>query len=224
MCFFSLTFLHLRCVYTHSCLFLYLGHFCFSYYFTSISVIPLLLPLSRFSRVWLCGTPQTAVHQAPPSLGFSRQEHWSGLPFPSPMHESEKWKWSHSVVSDSGTLWTAAYQAPPSMGFSMARLLEWGAIAFSPVIPLIHPFSRWSSQSRDRTRVSCICRHILYQLSHKGSPRMLEWVAYPFSSGSSWPRNRTRVSCVVGRFFTNWAMRKAVLVMSFTLKQYCICI
>ena len=41
-----------------------------------------------------------AAHQAPPSLGFSRQEHWSGLPFPSLMHESEKWKWSHSVVSD----------------------------------------------------------------------------------------------------------------------------
>ena len=41
-----------------------------------------------------------AAHQAPPSLGFSRQEHWSGLPFPSPMHESEKWKWSHSVMSD----------------------------------------------------------------------------------------------------------------------------
>ena len=57
--------------------------------------------LSRFSHVWPCATPQTAAHQAPPSLGFSRQEHWSGLPFPSPMHESEKWKWSHSVVSDS---------------------------------------------------------------------------------------------------------------------------
>ena len=41
-----------------------------------------------------------AAHQAPPSLGFCRQEHWSGLPFPSPMQESEKWKWSHSVVSD----------------------------------------------------------------------------------------------------------------------------
>ena len=38
--------------------------------------------------------------QIPPSLGFSRQEHWSGLPFPSPMHESGKWKWSRSVVSD----------------------------------------------------------------------------------------------------------------------------
>ena len=41
-----------------------------------------------------------AAHQAPASLGFSRQEYWSGLPFSSPMHESEKWKWSCSVVSD----------------------------------------------------------------------------------------------------------------------------
>ena len=61
----------------------------------------LLLLLSRFSRVRLCATPETSAHQAPPSLGFSRQEHWSGLPFPSPMHEGEKWKWSRSVVSDS---------------------------------------------------------------------------------------------------------------------------
>ena len=60
-----------------------------------------LLLLSRFSRVRLCVTPQTAAHQAPSSLGFSRQEHWSGLPFPSPMHESEKSKWSRSVLSDS---------------------------------------------------------------------------------------------------------------------------
>ena len=42
-----------------------------------------------------------ASHQAPLSLGFSRQEHWSGLSFPSPLHESEKWKRSRSVVSDS---------------------------------------------------------------------------------------------------------------------------
>ena len=49
------------------------------------------------------------------------------------------------------------------------------------------------------------CRHILYQLSHQGSPRILEWVAYPFSWGSSWPRNWTRVSCIAGRFFTSWA-------------------
>ena len=52
--------------------------------------VVLLLLLSHFSRVRLCATPETAAHQASPSLGFSRQEHWSGLPFPSPMHESEK--------------------------------------------------------------------------------------------------------------------------------------
>ena len=50
----------------------------------------LLLLLSCFSRVQLCATPRMAAHQAPLSLGFSKQEHWSGLPFPSPMHESEK--------------------------------------------------------------------------------------------------------------------------------------
>ena len=61
----------------------------------------LLLLLSRFSRVQLCVTPQTAAYQAPPSLGFSRQEHWSGLPFPYPMHENEKLKWSCSIMSDS---------------------------------------------------------------------------------------------------------------------------
>ena len=46
----------------------------------------LLLLLSRFSHVRLCETPQRAAHRAPLSLGFSRQEHWSGMPFPSPMH------------------------------------------------------------------------------------------------------------------------------------------
>ena len=49
-----------------------------------------LLLLSRFSRVRLCATPEMAAHQALPSLGFSRQEHWDGLPFPFPVHEREK--------------------------------------------------------------------------------------------------------------------------------------
>ena len=85
-----------------------------------------MLLLSHFSRVWLCATP---------ALGFSRQEHWSGLPFPSPVHKNEKWKWCCSVMSRVFTTpWTAAYQAPPSMGFSR-RILEWGAIAFSKEVP-----------------------------------------------------------------------------------------
>ena len=53
------------------------------------------------------------------------------------------------------------------------------------------------------------CRRILYQLSHKGSSRILEWVAYPFSSGSSHPRNQAGVSCIAGGFFTNQAIREA---------------
>ena len=57
--------------------------------FLGVYLLLLLLLLSLFSRVRLCVTPQTAAHQAPPSLGFSRREHWSGLPFPSPVHESE---------------------------------------------------------------------------------------------------------------------------------------
>ena len=55
------------------------------------------------------------------------------------------------------------------------------------------------------------CRQILYQLSHKGSSRVLEWVAYPFSSRSSQPRNRTRVSFIASIIFTNWAIREAFL-------------
>ena len=50
---------------------------------------------------------------------------------------------------------------------------------------------------------------ILYQLSHQGSPRILEWVAYLFSSGYSRPRNWTEVSCITGGFFTSWATRQA---------------
>ena len=68
-----------------------LGHLTTSKNF-SLLILLLLLLLSHFSRVRLCATP---------SLGFSRQEHWSGLPFPSPVHKSEKWKWSRSVMSDS---------------------------------------------------------------------------------------------------------------------------
>ena len=67
------------------------------------------------------------------------------------------------------------------------------------------------------------CRRILYQLSHKGSPRILEWVAYPFSSGSSQPRNWTGVSCFAGRFYTNWVTREAPTVVEFLSFSVCIC-
>ena len=52
----------------------------------------LLLLLSRFSRVRLCATPYTAAHQAPLSMGFSRQKYWSGVPLPSPHIYAENTK------------------------------------------------------------------------------------------------------------------------------------
>ena len=89
----------------------------------------LLLLLSHFSRVRLYATPYTAAHQAPPSLGFSRLEHWSGLPFPSPMHESES-----EVAQSCLTLRDPMDCSPPGSSFHgifQARVLEWRAIAFS---------------------------------------------------------------------------------------------
>ena len=75
-----------------------------------------------------------------PSLGFSRQEYWSGLPFPSPVQESEKVKVkSLSCVQPSVTPWTAAFQAPPSMGFS--RQEYWSGVPLpSPRLTPSHYF------------------------------------------------------------------------------------
>ena len=80
-----------------------------------------------------------------PSLGFSRQEHLSGLPFPSPMHESKKWKWKWSCVRLLGTPWTAAHQAPLSMGFS--RQEYWSGVPLpSPMFDLPPPKTKGSLQ------------------------------------------------------------------------------
>ena len=91
----------------------------------------LLLLLSRFSRVQLCAIPETAAHQAPLSLGFSRQEHWSGLPFPSPMHEVK----SESEVAQScptpSDPMDCSLPGSSVHGIFQARVLEWGAIVFS---------------------------------------------------------------------------------------------
>ena len=113
------------------------------------------------SRVQLFATPWTIAYQAPPSMGFSRQEYWSGVPLPSPKHESEKWKWSHSVVSDS---WRPH-------GLQPSRLLHpWdfpgkstgvGAIAFSIPFPTAGDFP--NLKVKPASPASLLhCRQILY--------------------------------------------------------------
>ena len=99
----------------------------------------MLLLLSRFSRVRLCATPKTAAHEAPPSLGFSRQEH-TGVGCHC-LLQCRKVK-SESEVAEScrllATPWTAAHQAPPSMGFS--RQEYWSGV------PLPSPTPRYTPQ------------------------------------------------------------------------------
>ena len=104
--------------------------------------------------------------------------------------ESER----RSVVSDSVTPWTihSPWNSPgQNIGVCSLSLLQgiFPTQGSNPGLP--H------------------CRQILDQLSHKGSPGILEWVAYPVPSGSFLPRNRTGVSCIAGRFFNNWVIREA---------------
>ena len=115
------------------------------------------------------------------------------------MCESPLWKWSesesHSVVFNSlGPLglYSPRYSPGQNTGVGSCSLLQgiFPTQGSNPGFPL--------------------CRRILYQLSHQGSPGILEWVPYPFSSQSSWPGNQTRVSCIAGGFFTSWASKVAL--------------
>ena len=92
----------------------------------------------------LCN-PTGAAHQAPLSLGFSRQEHWSGLPFPSPVHERKSESEVVNHIRLLATPWTAADQAPPSKGIS--RQEYWNGL------PLPSPMTNLESilKSRDIT-------------------------------------------------------------------------
>ena len=114
---------------------------------TLFLLLLLLLLLRCFSRVRLCATPELAAHQAPPSLGFSRQEHWSGLPFLSPMM---KVKSENEVAQSCPT--------PSDLlsvhGICQARVLEWGAIAFSD----------YSCYTYVNNQVNCLEVDVFYNL------------------------------------------------------------
>ena len=99
-----------------------------------VQLLLLLMLLSRFRRVRLCVTPQTAAHQAPLSLGFSRQEHWSGLRY---LLQCMKVKSEGEVAQSCPTLSNPMDCSLPGSfihGIFQARVLEWGATAFSASI------------------------------------------------------------------------------------------
>ena len=126
-----------------------------------------------------CPTPCDPIDGSPPgspSLGLSRQEHWSGLPFPSPMHESEKWKGSRSVVSDSSRhhgLQPTRTLRPPGFpgkrtGVGCHHLLHLlGCLVNKPSHcykpRCLRVLSFWASGKRT-SREPCSCFHLFFQL------------------------------------------------------------
>ena len=110
----------------------------------------LLLLLSRFSRVRLC-EPRDGSPLGSHLPGISRQELWSGLPFLSPMHESEAWKWKMKMKSLSRvqvfeTPWTAALPGSSVLEILQAKVLEWVTM----------PYSSGSSRPGGRTHNSYV--------------------------------------------------------------------
>ena len=104
-------------------------------YWGMLLLLLLLLLLSRFSRVWLLATPWTAAYQAPPSMGFSGQQYWSGVPLPSPTYcVAAAAAAAAKSLQSCPTLCDPIDGSPPGFsvhGIFQARILEWGAIAFS---------------------------------------------------------------------------------------------
>ena len=141
-------------------------------------------------RFWLmdCWDKSTVFVQSLSCVQLCDAMDCSMPSFPVLHYLPEKEKWTLlSCVWLFATPWSIVH------GILQTRILEW--IAFLQGI--------FPTQGLNPGLPHC--RQILYQLSHKGRPRIQEWVAYPFSSGSSQCRNQTRVSCIVGGFFTNWA-------------------
>ena len=122
------------------------------------------------------------------SMSIYNRDHCPHMP--SPISESE----SHSVVFES--LWRHRLYSP------------WNSPGQNTVVGNLSRLQGiFPTQGSNPGLL--LCRWILYQLNHQGSPKILEWVASPFSSRSSWPRNRIGVSRIAGGFHTNWAIREA---------------
>ena len=141
--------------------------------------------------------------------GIAKSQPWMGHWITTVvMHENcvrfQKWSETCSVMSNS--LWLCGLYSPRNSPGQ-----DTGVDSFS-LLQGIFP-----TQGSDPGLLHW--RWILYQLSHKGSPRTLEWVTYPFSRGSSWPRDRTGVSCIAGRFFTNWAIREKYFQIIYPIRS-----
>ena len=161
-------------------------------------------------------TPWTEAYQAPPSMGFSRQECWSGLPFPSPGDLPDP-----GIKPGSPSLQAEALLSEPpgkSILLCLHRLnwvikeKEYGSQHCSLL--------KWSEVTQ---LCLTLCDPMDCTILHSSvhgifQARVLEWVAVSFSRGSSRPRDQTQVSCTVGRCFTIWATREVFIIRETQVK------
>ena len=211
----------------------------FNFFFIFYYWVGRVMDVCCVSATQLCPNllklPWTVAHQSPLSMGFSRQD-WYGLSFPSPADLPNPGSNSFFL----GLLHWQADSLPlcplgiPKSPWYILDKMKWIEVKVAQPCLTLRPhglYSPWNSQGQN-TGVSSLsllqgifpthglnpgllhCRPILYQLRYKGSPIILEWVAYPFSSGSSWPRNRSGVSCTAGGYLTNWAIREVKMIFS----------
>ena len=162
----------------------------------------LKVKVKLLSHVQLFATPWTVTYQAPLTMGFSRQEYWSGLPLPSPLPPLKS---ENEVTQSCLTLCKRAIR----------DVIDW--------LPAVPSESRiWGVTPGEFHSVLCLVAHSCLTLcdltdySPPGSSvreilqaRIQEWVVMPSSRGSAQPRDRTQVSGIAGGFFTIWASRKA---------------
>ena len=144
--------------------------------------------VQSLSHVQLFGTPWTAGCQA--SLSITNSQSLLKLMCITSVISSHHLILCHPTISSSVIPFSSCLQSlPASRSLPMSQFFvsggqSIGVAALAPVLPM--NIQDWF---------------------HKGSPRILEWIAYHFSRQSSRPRNRTRVSGIAGGFFTNWAIR-----------------
>ena len=161
-------------------------------------------------------------------MGFSRQEYWSGLPFPSPGDLPDPGIKPRSPAWEADTLTSE----PPLPGIKPESPALQGDVAHETQIqetlklyvPLYYKMGEaylakthkvtvnyLSCLSRVKVAQSCLTLSdpMDYILHGILQARILEWVAFPFSRGSSQPRDWTQVSRIAGKFFICWATREA---------------
>ena len=150
------------------------------------SANPICMHAQSLSRVQLCATPWTVDCQDPRFMGFSRQESWSGLPFPPPgdLPKPETEPVSPALL----------HQQVASLPLS--HWLPW-------IFPEVNSIFISVAQS-----CPTLCNPMDYRVHWILQARILEWVAFPFSMGSSQPSDWTQVSRTAGGFFTSWATIK----------------